>query len=198
MRKGPMNRTKVGTIALALCFGLSWFVSTMAQDAKESPVPGYEYRIGVNDLLTVFIYQESRGEDCLVRPDGKITLPLAGDIKAAGLTPTELSDVIAKAIAPWYKEPIVNVAVREIHSYRVFVLGRVGTQSMLESPAPLRLLQALAMAGGLTDFASKEILVIREGSKGPDRIKADYDKILSGKAPEMNIELQSGDTVVAL
>lgn len=203
MRKGAVSRSgvsvsRIGACALALCLCLGWFGFTQAEQEPAAQQPGPDYRIGVNDRLTIFIYQENRSEDCLVRPDGKITLTLAGDIHAAGKTPAELSEVVAKAIGSYVKDPIVTVAVREIHSYRVFVIGRVGAQAMLEAPTPLRLLQALAMAGGLTDFASKEILVIREGPKGQERISADYGKILAGKAPEMNMLLQSGDVVVAL
>ena len=102
-----------------------------------------------------------------------------------------------EVLEPFQKEPVVTVAVRNIRSYRLFMLGRVGTQSMIESPTPLRLLQALAVAGGLNEFASKKIVVLRDTSEGQKRIEIDYGDILKGKSPEQNIMLLSGDIVVA-
>ncbi len=156
-----------------------------------------EYRIGFGDELSVFVFGEEREHEVVVRPDGRITLPLVGDIDAEGMPPTLLAKSIASKLEPFQKEPVVTVAVRGIRSYRLYMLGRLGTQGMIESPTPLRLLQALAMAGGLNDFANKKILVMRESSESPKRIAIDYDDIIKGKAPEQNIVLMSGDIVVA-
>jgi polysaccharide export outer membrane protein len=156
-----------------------------------------EYKIGFGDELSIFVFGEEREHEVVVRPDGRITLPLVGDIEAEGMPPTLLAKSIAKKLEPFQKEPVVTVAVRGIRSYRLFLLGRVGSQGMIESPTPLRLLQALAMAGGLNDFANKKILVMRETTEGPKRFGIDYDDIIKGKAPEQNIVLMSGDIVVA-
>lgn len=156
-----------------------------------------EYRIGYGDALSIFIFGEDREHEVVVRPDGRITLPLVGDIDAEGMPPTLLAKSIAKKLEPFQKEPVVTVAVREIRSYRLFMLGRVGTQGMIESPTPLRLLQALAMAGGLNEFASKKVAVLRDTSEGQKRIELDYGDIIKGKSPEQNIPLFSGDVVVA-
>lgn len=156
-----------------------------------------EYRIGYGDELSIFVFGEDREHDVVVRPDGRITLPLVGDIDAEGMPPTLLAKSIAKKLEPFQKEPVVTVAVRNIRSYRLFMLGRVGTQSMIESPTPLRLLQALAVAGGLNEFASKKIVVLRDTTEGQRRIEIDYGDILKGKSPEQNIMLLSGDIVVA-
>lgn len=169
-----------------------------APAASSAPVTARpEYRIGYGDELSIFIFGEEREHEVVVRPDGRITLPLVGDIDAEGMPPTLLAKSIAKKLEPFQKEPVVTVAVRGIRSYRLFMLGRVGTQSMIESPTPLRLLQALAMAGGLNEFASKKIVVLRDTTEGQKRIEIDYGDILKGKSPEQNIVLLSGDVVVA-
>ncbi len=166
-----------------------------AQDAADAAAEGYH--IGAGDVLLVFIYEENSREQVIVRPDGMITLPLVGDLPAAGKTPREVAAVVAEAVSRYQKEPTVTVAVEEIHSYRIYLLGNLGAQQSLESSTPLRLLQAIAAAGGLNEFANKKILVLRdEGGKQTVR-EMDYDKIIKGKAPEQNIWLRSGDVVIA-
>ncbi|MDQ7087858.1 MAG: polysaccharide biosynthesis/export family protein [Acidobacteriota bacterium] len=126
-----------------------------------------------------------------------ITLPLVGDVPAAGKTPQEVASVVAQAVSRFQKEPTVTVAVEEIHSYRIYLLGNLGAQQSLESSTPLRLLQAIAAAGGLNEFASKKILVLRDENGKQTVREVDYDKIIKGKAPDQNIWLRSGDVVIA-
>ncbi len=196
--------------ALALAFALAPGVGTLPASAQEAAAPAAapapasstaparaEYRIGIGDELSIFVFGEAEAHEVVVRPDGRITLPLVGDIDAEGMPPTLLARSIAKKLEPFQKEPVVTVAVRAINSYRLYVLGRVGTQGEITSATPLRLLQALAMAGGLNEFANKRIIVMRETSEGPKRIGIDYDDIIKGKTPEQNIMLMSGDIVVA-
>lgn len=190
--------------ATPLLLALVALAAPAAALAQSAAAPGgpaaparAEYKIGFGDELSIFVFGEEREHEVVVRPDGRITLPLVGDIEAEGMPPTLLAKSIAKKLEPFQKEPVVTVAVREIRSYRLFMLGRVGTQGMIESPTPLRLLQALAMAGGLNDFANKKVLVMRDSLEGPKRFQIDYDDIIKGKAPEQNIMLMSGDIVVA-
>lgn len=189
-RRGRAARALIIVIALLLGAPL------LAQQGQ-APAADGAFRIGVGDVLTVFIYGESR-EQVTVRPDGMITLPLAGDIRAAGLTPMELAGAVKTSLAPLREVPTVNVAVQEIHSYRIYLLGKVGSQQMIESSTPLSLLQALSIAGGLNEFASKKILVLRESGGVRERLEMDFDRIIKGKAPGQNIRLLSGDVVVAL
>ncbi len=156
------------------------------------------YRIGVGDRLDVFVFEDNQRTECVVRPDGRITMPLAGDIEAEGVTPTDLAAKIKKALEPFQKDPTVTVSVREINSYRVYLLGNVRNQQMVASISPLRLLQAIAMAGGLNDFANKNIIILRERKGAPSlRIPVNYTKIVKGEALDLNIWLESGDVVVA-
>ncbi len=172
--------------------------------AGTDPAPASsDFRIGVGDRLGIFVYggeifPEGR-EVCLVRSDGKISLPLVGELRAAGRTPSELAGVIAGKLEAYQENPEVTVSVEEIHSYRVFVLGEVANSMMIESVAPLTLLQALAMAGGLSDYASGNVIILRRGDDGKqERIRVDVEKILKGRAPADDVPLRAGDVVVAL
>lgn len=156
------------------------------------------FRIGVGDKLEVFVFEDNTHYQVLVRPDGRITIPLVGDIEAEGTTPPELAAKIKKALEPFQKDPTVTVSVQEINSYRVYVLGNVKNQQMVPSTSPLRLLQAIAMAGGLNEFANKDIVVLREKKGAPAlRIPVNYNKIVKGDALDLNIWLETGDVVVA-
>lgn len=153
--------------------------------------------LGVGDQLTVFNYAENSREECLIRPDGKISLPLVGEILAAGRDPSTLERDIEAMLAKFQETPDVTVMVRQIHSYRIYLLGRVNTQRMLESVVPLTLLQAISMAGGLNEFASERVVIHRMGKDGQELIEVDYGKILKGREPGKNILLRAGDIVVA-
>jgi polysaccharide export outer membrane protein len=156
------------------------------------------YHVGLGDRLDVFFLEENTHTECLVRPDGRITLPLVGDVDAEGQTPPELAARIRKAMEPFAKEPTVTVTVREINSYRVYVLGNVRNQMMVQSTTPLRVLQALAIAGGLNEFADKNLVVIRERKSGPPlRIAVNYNRIIKGEQPDMDVRLEAGDVLVA-
>jgi polysaccharide export outer membrane protein len=197
-----MSAPRTTVLALALALGTAALPAAAQNAATPAPASSTaparaEYRIGIGDELSIFIFGEEREHEVVVRPDGRITLPLVGDIDAEGMPPTLLAKSITKKLEPFQKEPVVTVAVRAINSYRLYILGRVGTQGEITSPTPLRLLQALAMAGGLNEFAAKRVVVMRETSEGPKRIAIDYDDIIKGKTPEQNIMLMSGDIVVA-
>ena len=187
---------------LLLLVGGTWAAAQAPAREPAPPTGGSDsrplYQIGIGDKLDVFIFEDGSHTTCVVRPDGRITLALVGDIEAEGVTPPELAARIRKALEPFQKDPTVTVAVEEINSYRVYVLGAVNTQQAIQSSVPLRLLQALAVAGGLNEFAKKTIVVMRERKGAPPlRMTMNYNKIVSGDQPEMNIRLEAGDMVVA-
>ena len=191
--KGRLRR---GWAAAALAVVAAVGLASAADPAAPGKASGDArpgFKIGVGDRLDVFIFGEATPTECLVRPDGKITMPLAGDVQAEGATPTELAARIKSALEPFQKDPTITVAVREINSYRVYMLGNVRTQMAVASTAPLRLLQALAIAGGLNEFADKDLAVLRGGQ----RIVLSYSKMVKGETPEANIWLETGDIVVA-
>jgi polysaccharide biosynthesis/export protein len=190
--------------------GIAWgliCVMAVSLAASAPPRPGDtepeestngDYRIGVGDLLDIQVWKEvDLTRKVPVRPDGKISFPLLDDIQAAGLTPLELKTVLAEKLKQYLSDPRVTVVVEEVNSYKVYVMGEVVTQGALILKSKTTLLQAISMAGGFTQYAKRnEITVIRRTAKRDERIVVSYDKILSGKSPEQNLTLESGDTVV--
>jgi polysaccharide export outer membrane protein len=155
-----------------------------------------EYRLGPGDKLRIEVYkQEQLSQSLQVRPDGKITLPLVGDVTASGQTPTELRDSLTTALKEYVTNPVVTVVVQEATSAQIHVIGEVedpGTQVM---QGPLNVLQALAQAGGLKEFADRGgIHVLRKTSTGTQNIAVNYKDALKGRTEPLY--LQPGDTIV--
>lgn len=184
--------------ALVVSLALS-AVAIAANEEADPPATGTKvYRIGVEDELQLFVWQDSSlNLQLSVRPDGMITVPLVGDIEAEGRTTDELATQIGEALRRYIKDPVVTVVVLEINHMKVYVLGEVGNQGELVLRRPTRFLQVLAMAGGLTEFADRsKILVIRERDGEERRFEIDYKKIVGGQRPEDNVLMQPGDTIV--
>jgi polysaccharide biosynthesis/export protein len=157
-----------------------------------------DYVIGPEDLLQISVWKnESLSRQLPVRPDGKVSMPLLHDIQAAGLTPMQLRDKIAAALAEFMPNPEVSVTVLEVRSYRVSVLGEVQKPGVLQLKAPTTVLEALALAGGFRDFASpSKIVIFRKDDSGQtQRLRFNYNRAV-GAAGEDNVTLRSGDVVV--
>jgi len=156
-----------------------------------------DYRLAAGDKLRIEVYKDAQLSQALqVRPDGKVTLPLVGDVVAAGRTPTELRDAISSALTEYMEKPTVTVIVTETMPQMVFVTGEVNKPGQFTlGGGPMNILQALAMAGGLTDFANrKDIRVLRKGPAGMQTLKFNYKEALdSSREP---LQLRAGDTVV--
>jgi polysaccharide export outer membrane protein len=170
---------------------------TLAAPAMGVPVAS-DYIIGPEDMLQVSIWKnEAMSRTLPVRPDGKISLPLLHDITAAGLTPLQLRDKIAAALAEFMPNPEVSVSVMQVNSYRVSVLGEVQKPGVLQLKAPTTVLEALALAGGFRDFASPSKIVIfrKDGSGQTQRLRFNYNRAV-GAGGEENVALKSGDVVV--
>jgi len=157
-----------------------------------------DYVIGAEDMLQVSVWKnEAMSRTLPVRPDGKISLPLLHDIQAAGLTPLQLRDKIAAALAEFMPNPEVSVTVMQVNSYRISVLGEVQKPGVLQLKAPTTVLEALALAGGFRDFASPSKIVIfrKDGSGQTQKLRFNYNRAV-GSAGEENVTLKSGDVVV--
>ena len=161
------------------------------------PLPS-DYTIGPDDVLGIVFWRDAdMTGDVTVRPDGNITLPLLGDIKAAGLRPTELRDQITKAASKLIADPNVTVVVRQINSRNVFVTGGVARPGAYPVSGQMTVLQIITVAGGLTEFAdAKNISIIRVENGQTQRFKFNYNDVLDGKKMEQNILLKPGDTVL--
>jgi polysaccharide biosynthesis/export protein len=163
-----------------------------------APVPSAsDYVIGPEDLLQISVWKnESLSRQLPVRPDGKVSMPLLHDIQASGLTPMQLRDKIAAALAEFMPNPEVSVTVLEVRSYRVSVLGEVQRPGVLQLKAPTTVLEAIALAGGFRDFASpSKIVIFRKNGQGTEKLRFNYNRAVSTAAEE-NMSLRSGDVVV--
>ena len=156
------------------------------------------FLIGPEDVLAIHFWrdQEMSG-DVTVRPDGMITLPLVGDIRAAGLTTELLKVQIEQAASRLLTEPNVTVAVKELNSRKVFITGEVGKPGPYPLSGPRTVMQIIAVAGGLLEYADKDNIVVLRNTNGQQKsYKFRYSDVSRGKGLEQNIELQPGDTVV--
>jgi polysaccharide export outer membrane protein len=156
------------------------------------------YVIGPDDVLgIVFWGDEGLSGDVVVRPDGKISVPLLHDIQAAGLTPEALRDSLIKAGSRYLESPNATVVVRQINSRKVFITGRVARSGPYVVTAPTTVLQLIALAGGLTDWAREDQIVVMRTENGRQvRHRFNYDEVREGKKLQQNIVLEPGDTVV--
>jgi polysaccharide export outer membrane protein len=157
-----------------------------------------DYVIGPGDVLQVSVWKnEALSRVVPVRPDGKISMPLLHDIQASGLTAMQLRDKIANALGEFLPHPEVAVAITEVHSLRVSVLGEVQKPGVLELRGATTVLEALAMAGGFKDFASpSKISVIRSVNGQTKTIRFNYNRVVKGANGEDNFTLKPGDVIV--
>jgi len=162
--------------------------------AAEQPV---EYRLGPGDKLRIEVYKDPQlSQSVQVRPDGKITLPLVGDVDATGKTPIELRDTLATSLKEYMNNPTVTVIVVEAVSSQVTVMGEVSKPGAMQIHGPTNVIQAIAMAGGFKEFANtKDVRVLRpNASGGVQTIRFNYKDVINGDAKP--VLLRSGDTVI--
>ncbi len=153
-----------------------------------------DYVIGSEDVLAVNIWKEPEiSRTVPVRPDGKITLPLVGDVQASGLTPHKLEDTLRDGLKAYVSNPEVTVIVQEVKSLKFNIVGEINHPGSFPLSQPTSVLDAIALGGGLRDFAkSGKIYVLR----GNARLPFNYKDVIKGKKLSQNVTLQSGDTVV--
>jgi polysaccharide export outer membrane protein len=161
------------------------------------PTPS-DYVIGTDDLLGIVFWRDAdMTQDVTVRPDGLITLPLLSDIKAAGLRPEELREQIQKAATKFIADPNVTVVVRQINSRNAFITGEVARPGPYAISGQMTVLQLIAVAGGLSEYADrKNITITRSHSGKVETLKFNYQDVARGKNVAQNIVLRPGDTVV--
>ena len=157
------------------------------------------YKIGTDDILTISVWKEpDLSRDVPVRSDGKISLPLVGELQAAGRTPSQLEQDITAGLRSYITEPQVTVIVRQNNSEKFNVLGQVGKAGSYPLTAGTTVVDAIAAAGGFRDFAKKkDVYVLRQGPNGTEtRFQFNYDQYVKGKNTAQNVILKSHDTVV--
>jgi len=160
-------------------------------------VPG-DYALGAEDVIGILFWREQdMSGDVTVRPDGMITLPLIGDVRVAGVRPEELKAQIEKAASKFITEPNVTIVVRQINSRKVFITGEVKTPGAYPLTAPRTVMQLIAIAGGLTEYADGNAITVMRTENGRQKsYRFHYNDVARGKALAQNIVLLPGDTVV--
>lgn len=180
----------MGALLIALSAGAVW--------AAESEPGGPSYYLGPEDVLKISVWKdEALTAEAVVRPDGMISFPLVGDLKAEGNTVEELRNAIATRLAKFIPKPTVSVSVMKVNSYKIYVLGKVNRPGEFLVGHYTDVMQALSLAGGLTPFASENnIKVLRRVGDQQVTFPFGYGEALKGKGLEQNIVLQRWDVVM--
>lgn len=167
------------------------------QAAAAVEVPA-EYLIGPEDVLGIVFWKDTEmTADVTVRPDGKITLPLIGDIHAAGLSTLALKAQVEKAASKLQQDPSVTVIVKQINSLKVFITGQVANPGTFPLTGPRTVMQLISLAGGVTEYADKKHITVLRLENGRQQVfKFNYNDVAKGKNLAQNIVLKPGDTVV--
>ncbi len=196
MKRVLMQTLSIVFLSMLVCLvSVSVFGQGNSENQQKSQD---EYVIGAGDNLSIQVWREPNlSGNFTVRPDGKITFPLLNDIKAEGLTPLQLKKVIESGLTKYISAPVVTVVVTSANSKNIFVMGKVNNPGKYPLTGPTTVLQALAQAGGLAEWAKGDEIVILRTENGKQRkIEFDYDDVSKGKHLEQNIFLKPGDTIV--
>ena len=208
-----MNRITVCSIVatLTICLALSGNAQTKnVTNASNAPTASStssneaakysdDFLIGPGDVLAINVWKEAEISRIVpVRPDGRISLPLIGELQSSGQTPKQLEAEIAKRLKDFVADPSVTVVVQEIRSQKFNVLGMVTHPGSYPLAKPMTVVDAIATAGGFRDFAKqRDIYVLRHDPSGKQtRLPFNYKDVIKGLHPEQNVELQTSDTVV--
>jgi polysaccharide export outer membrane protein len=169
-----------------------------ASNAAVTPPASVEFLIGAEDVLAVFFWREKEMTgDVTVRPDGMITVPLIGDVAAAGLSPSGLASQLETVTARYLTNPKVTVAVRQTNSRKIYLTGEVRRPGSYPLGGTLTVMQAISLAGGVTEFADASEITLLRADRGQTRaFKFNYDEVTKGRKLEQNITLWPGDTIV--
>ena len=169
-----------------------------AADQSSGSAAPAEYVVGEADVLHINVWKEPElSQQVVVRPDGMISIPLIGVVKASGMTPTQLQDVLTAKLSRFITKPQVSVTVTEIGSKSVFVTGEVAKPGAYALLTPMDVLQLIAKAGGVTPYAHrKSVFVLRSVDGKKQKLAVNYQQILRGANADQNISLLPGDTVV--
>lgn len=159
-----------------------------------APVDSGSFKVGPADVLNIRVWHEQEFSGPVsVHPDGKITLPLIGDLAVGGMTPSQIEQVTARALTKYVVKPLVTVTVQEVLSRKYYLDGQVARSGEYPLVGPTTVLEALSRAGGLRDFANEKKVYILRGDK---RIPFNYKDVIHGKRMDQNIRLEAGDHVI--
>lgn len=191
---------------VVMAFSGAAYAKTTAPEAKKDAKAAAKavaqdpaYVIGIEDVIEISVWKNPDvSKTVMVRPDGMISLPLVGDLMAAGLTPAQLKDAITESLKEYQETVVTSVIVQEVNSYRIFVMGEVMSPGTYTMTRKMSVIQAIALAGGFNPFASRKIVLVREAgeNKTAEKIFIRFDDIVDTDARrDMNLTLKPGDTV---
>lgn len=157
-----------------------------------------DYLIGPGDVLDISVWKdEALTRTCVVRPDGMISFPLLGELRASDRAPSELREEIQKKLSRYVPDAILSLEIRQVNSLVVYVIGKVNAPGRFVMNSNIEVIQALAAAGGVTPFAKQNrIKIFRHGEDETTIYPFEYDEVLGGRRLEQNIRLKRGDVVV--
>jgi polysaccharide biosynthesis/export protein len=172
------------------------YLGLLAGPAAAQVVPPYTLNAG--DILNISVWkEEGLDREVVVLPDGMISFPLAGHIRAAGMTPADLQVLIATRLVPYISNPIVSVSVKQTAGNFVYVVGQVRRPGAFPLAGVVDVMQALSIAGGLTPFASESrIVILRKDGDRQSSFPFRYDRVQGGQGLDSNISLRPGDVIV--
>jgi len=187
----------LGFAMIVACGFPSWLRAQEAEGQAERP-DVMPYTLAPGDVLTVSVWKsEDLGGVVPVRPDGRISLPLIGEVEVIGRTPEEIRLLLVEKYKGYVTAPVVSVVVSQINSWKIYVLGEVRSPGAYDVVSRTTVLQAIAMAGGLTEFAKESGIVLLRNVGGHEEIfSVSIKAITSGRDPGQNVVLGPGDTIV--
>ena len=168
------------------------------EEKAHTPIDYEEYTIGLGDVLEINVWDEPKvSREQKVRLDGRITLPLIGDVEAAGITPMQLSDVITDELSQFITAPEVTVTVLSQTHHKYYVIGEVQNTGEYQLEKDLTLLQVLAKVKGFTEWADKDSIILLRRDKDEEKIiHFNYEEVIEAKNQEQNIFIQANDTII--
>lgn len=196
----PASRRVFVALLAALTFHTACAGRTLSPPPPDpTPMVRVPYKLGVTDVIQVKVWRNPElSVEVPVRSDGMISVPLIDDVDAAGLTPPELKQVVTRELSEFVASPDVTIIVMQMNSRYVSVIGEVARENRVPLTQDLRVLEAIALAGGFTTFADKgDVRVVRRQSDGSEiEYLFDFNAYVRGRAPGTNVVLQPGDTII--
>lgn len=197
---GPAAKSMLpGSSAAGSVISLTPVAPTQSVE-KTALIVTRDYIIGPEDVLDITVWRnQDLSKSVTVRPDGRISLPLIGDVAAVGKTPVQLTEEISAKLKEFKENPSVSIMVTQVNSYAIFLLGEVMKPGKFPLKSKTTLLQGITIAGGFTPVAARNKLVVfrfSENGEGLVKIRASYDDIVLRDGSLQNIELKPGDTIV--
>lgn len=184
---------------VAQLLGLGLLLSSLFANAQEIASDDHAYKIQAGDVIEIMVWkEEGLQQEVLVRPDGGISFPLAGELMAKGKSTDQLRAELEEKLGSFFSEPVVFVSAKQLFGNKVFVIGKVNQPGEFILNSPLDVMQALSKAGGMTPFSAvNDIIILRRNAEGKQQaIEFKYGDIEDGDDLEQNIILQAGDVVV--